>query len=56
MVDEIIAKIGDQTISIDLESKTIDIENNRHYIFIDFEDLDDYIEALQKIKEKIKEV
>lgn len=47
-------KVGDNHISIDWETKTIDIEAD-HYIFIEFEDLEDVIKILEKIKIKIKE-
>ena len=53
---EIIKTIDDYTISIDWDCKTIDIEDNiNEHVFLEFDDLDEYIETLQKIKEKIKE-
>ena len=49
-------KIGDHKISIDWECKTIDFESDRHIIFIEFDDLEEIIKLLEKIKIKIEEV
>ena len=56
MVDEIIGKILDIQISIDWECKTIDLESDHHCIFIEFDDLEEIIKLLEKIKIKIEEV
>jgi len=49
-------KIGDNKTSIDWECKTIDLISYRHYISIEFEDLEETIKLLEKIKVKIEEV
>ena len=52
---ERIGEIGEVLISIDWETKTFDFEDDYHCIFIDFEDLEETIKLLEKIKIKIKE-